>query len=698
MGAGGWPRRVVATAAVAGVIGAVALALDGAFPPPTIDKSKLSRVLLAEDGTILRVTTTRDGKIRLGADVQDVDPRFIRLLVTYEDRRFFSHAGIDPLALARALWQWVSTGKIVSGASTLTMQVARLLEPRPRTVWAKSLEMLRALQLESRLSKNEILGLYLTLAPYGGNLEGLRAAALAWLGKEPGRLTDSEAALLVVLPQAPSRLRPDRHPKRARFASTKVLSRVAAYGVMTRRDASLAMRDNIPDERRALPFHAPHLADRLFSRHADIILRTTLDVSLQVRTEALAATHAEAAGPRTGVAVLVADHRDGMAVRAWVGSPDYLSVPRLGAVDMVRAVRSPGSTLKPFIYGLAFDRALAHPNTRMNDAPRRFGDYAPGNFDDRHRGTVTLAEALRLSLNSTAVAVLDRLGPSRFARALEVASVPLSLPEDERPGLAVALGGAGLTLHQLVTLYGALGADGRVRPPVALRSAGGADSRPLLTSAAARTLTAILRDAPPPRGKSPVRLLGGASHVAAKTGTSFGFRDAWAIGVDGRYVVGVWVGRVDGTPRAGRTGRDDALPLLHAVLALLPRDPARKLPNFHTALAEPAPLAHRNFRDFGRYVPRAESNLTMDFPPDGVTIKLARHGAYRQIPLKASGGRGNVRWMVNGRLLARPGLATGRAGPGDDHRPRCPRAICAFRNLGGIEARPRSSALCGIQG
>ena len=312
MGAGRWPRRVVATAAAAGVIGAVALALDGAFPPPTIDKSKLSRVLLAEDGTILRVTTTRDGKIRLGADVQDVDPRFIRLLVTYEDRRFFSHAGIDPLALARALWQWVSTGKIVSGASTLTMQVARLLEPRPRTVWAKSLEMLRALQLEARLSKDEILGLYLTLAPYGGNLEGLRAASLAWLGKEPGRLTDSEAALLVVLPQAPSRLRPDRHPERARLARDKVLRRAATYGVMTQRDARQAMRDAIPRERRRFRFHAPHLADRLFARHSDTILRTSLDASLQIRTEALAEHPCgQAAGPRVGVSVLVAEHRDG---------------------------------------------------------------------------------------------------------------------------------------------------------------------------------------------------------------------------------------------------------------------------------------------------------------------------------------------------------------------------------------------------
>ena len=665
MGAPGWQRRIAGLAAALGVIGAAALALDTAFPPPTIGKSSLSRVLLADDGTILRVATTGDGKIRLVTDPSDVDPRFIRLLVAYEDRRFYSHAGIDPLALARALWQWASAGRIVSGASTLTMQVARLLEPRPRTVWAKSIEMLRALQLEARLSKNEILGLYLTLAPYGGNLEGLRAASLAWLGKEPGQLTDAEAALLVVLPQSPSRLRPDRHPDRARLARNKVLRRAAAYGAVTRPEADQAMGDGISGERRSLPFHAPHLAERLFARYSETILRTTLDASLQARAGALAAAHAEAAGPKVGVAVLVADYRHGMAIRAWVGGPEYLSVPRLGGVDMVRAVRSPGSTLKPFIYGLAFDRALAHPNTRMNDSRRRFGDYAPGNFDRRYRGTVTLADALRLSLNSTAVAVMNRLGPSRFARALEGVGIPLALPEGERPGLAVALGGGGLSLRQLVTLYGALGADGGVRRLRMLHSAEETRPRALLTAATARTVTAILRDTPPPRGKPPTGSMADAPYIAAKTGTSFGFRDAWAVGVDGRYAVGVWVGRVDGTPRPGQTGRGDALPLLHGVFELLPRDPASKLPNSDAALEQPAPLALREFDNFGRFVSRGGSRLELEFPPDGATIMLGRQGMYRKIPLRVSGSSSTIRWMVNGKLLARsvwqpdgPGQAT----------------------------------------
>lgn len=644
-------NALLGLAAVAATAAAASLALDTAFPLPTAKGRDLSRILLANDGTALRVAITGDDKFRLRSSLSDVDPRFVQLLIAYEDRRFAAHPGVDPLAVMRALKQWATSGRVVSGASTLTMQVARLLEPRPRTLWSKGLEMLRALQLEAHLSKQEILELYLTLAPYGGNLEGVRAASLAWLGKEPRQLTDAEAALLVVLPQAPSRLRPDRHPAFARAARDKVLRQGVKRGVLTEREGSLAMRDAVPDARRPFPFHAVHLADRLFAVRSETSVRTPLQASLQIRAEALAAAHAARAGPEAGAAVLVADHRDAMAVRVWVGSPDYLSSPRLGAVDMVRAMRSPGSTLKPFIYGLAFDRALAHPDTRVMDAPRRFGNYAPDNFDRRYRGLVTMAEAMRWSLNIPAVAVMDRLGPHRFIHALEVAGVPISLPPGERPGLAVALGGIGLTLETLVTLYGALGSDGRMWP---LRLAPDADSvrpRRLLDADTARLVAAILEDAPPPSGVAPARLLADPWRFAAKTGTSFGFRDAWAVGVDGRYVAGVWIGRVDGTPRPGRVGRDDALPLLRAVFGLLPRDPTRELSRPVRLLSEPAPRAlrrlERGFESVGPDVP----DLVLDFPPDDVALDLSRGGRFRPLPLRARGGVGPIRWLVNGRPL-----------------------------------------------
>ncbi len=630
---------------------AAAWALDRFLPLSVAKVGDVSRVLLAGDGAALRVTRTRDDKIRLPVRLADVDPRFLRMLLAYEDRRFAWHPGVDPLALVRALGQWVVSGQVVSGASTLTMQVVRLLEPRPRTLAAKLLEMLRALQLEAHLSKDEILEHYLTLAPYGANLEGIRAASLAWLGKEPANLTDAEAALLVVLPQAPGRLRPDRYPERARAARDKVLRRAAALGLLTRREVALGQRDDVPARRRPLPFHAVHLADRLLADPPGASVRTTLDASLQIRAEALAAAYAASAGPRTGAAVLVVEHRAAMAARAWVGGPDYLSRPRLGAVDMVRAIRSPGSALKPFVYGMAFDRAIAHPDTRILDAFRRFGNYAPNNFDGRYRGAVSAADALRLSLNVPAVAVMDRLGPRRFAHALAVAGIALTMPSGERPGLAVTLGGAGVTLEQLVTLYSALGSDGRVRPVRVRPEAVAPEAAAFLDAGTARTVAAILEDAPPPRGLAPAHVLAETSGFAAKTGTSFGFRDAWALGVDGRYAVGVWIGRVDGTPRPGRLGRDEALPLLHAVFGLLPPDPHRRLRKPLRPLSEPAPPALRYLDRAAGPAGRRVAKLALDFPPDGATLSLSRRGRFRPLPLKAKGGASPVRWLVNGRPL-----------------------------------------------
>ena len=625
--------------------------LDAAFPLPAGKAGDHSQELLARDGAGLRITLSSDQKIRLPALVSDVDPRFLRMLTVYEDRRFAWHPGVDPLALARAVKQWAASGVVVSGASTLTMQVARLLEPRPRTFRAKLLEMLRALQLEAHLSKEEILQLYLTLAPYGSNLEGIRAASLAWLGKEPAHLTDAEAALLVVLPQAPTRLQPNRYPERARTARDKVLQRAAARGVLTYRQARRAMFDDVPRWRRPLPFHAAHLADHLFATRPGPTVRTTVDKDLQIRAEALAAAHAARAGPRVGAAVLVVDHRDAMAVRAWVGSPDYHSQPRLGAVDMVRAIRLPGSTLKPFVYGLAFDRALAHPNTRVFDAFQRLGNHVPDDFDGGYRGAVTAADALRLSLDIPAAALMDRLGTDRFTQALAAAGVPLTLPPGERSGPAVVLGAAGLALEHLVALYGALGSDGRVRPLRLDPEGHNPEAAVLLKPDTARTVAVILKNVTLPGHLPPNHLLTDAPEFAAMTGTSFGFRDAWALGVDGRYAVGVWIGRVDGTPRPDRLGRDDALPLLHDVFKLLPPDLARRLPEPVRPLSEPAPPALQAFHNRAEPADPPVVKLAVHFPPDGVTLKLSRWGRFRPVRLKATGGAGPVRWLVNGRLL-----------------------------------------------
>ncbi|MCC7221510.1 MAG: transglycosylase domain-containing protein, partial [Candidatus Contendobacter sp.] len=355
------------------------LALDRQTPPVLDRARQTSALLLDSQDHILRGFTTSQGTWRLPAQTTEVDPIYLRMLLAYEDQRFPSHPGVDPLAVARAAGQWLTHGRIVSGASTLTMQTARLLEPHPRTLVGKFSEMRRALQLERRYRKEEILGFYLTLAPYGGNLEGVRMAALAWFGKEPIRLTAAEAALLVALPQSPSRLRPDRFPNRARAARDKVLQRMEQLGVLTEQQVKEARQEPLPRQRWRLPFIAPHLADRLRTAQPNLTLhRSFIDRNLQQNLETLARQRQSVLEPYRSMAILVVANHD-RRVLAYIGASDFFDTRRAGQVDMIRAIRSPGSTLKPLIYGLGFDDLLIHPETLIEDAPTRFGGYSPTN-------------------------------------------------------------------------------------------------------------------------------------------------------------------------------------------------------------------------------------------------------------------------------------------------------------------------------
>jgi penicillin-binding protein 1C len=356
---GSWRRLHLALAALGG---AVALAAVGCGswvyalgPVPLGDDLDYSHVVLDRHGHLLRAYATKEGRWRLPATPDDVDPLFLRMLFAYEDKRFHEHHGVDPLAMARAAFQLITEQHIVSGGSTLTMQVARLLEPRRRrSFYAKLRQVTRALQLEQKLSKNKILSLYLTLAPYGGNLEGIRAASLAYFGKEPKRLSVAEAALLVALPQAPEARRPDRYPDAALAARNRVLDRVAEDGVIPADEVAFAKHKPVPHARKELPMLAPHAADEVVSGEPDArIHRLTIDASLQKSLEELARERAPALGPQISVAIVAVDNATN-EVRARVASADYFDATRSGQVDMSRSLRSPGSTLKPFIYGLGF--------------------------------------------------------------------------------------------------------------------------------------------------------------------------------------------------------------------------------------------------------------------------------------------------------------------------------------------------------
>ena len=421
-------------------------------------RGEVSTTIVDRHGKLMRAYAMTDGRWRLPVNAtSDVDPSYLKLLFAYEDRRFNSHAGVDPLALGRAVFQLVTRGHVVSGGSTITMQLARLMEPRrQRSISAKLRQIVRAIEIERQMSKQQILDLYLAMAPFGGNLEGIRAASIAYFGKEPKRLSLSEAALLVALPQSPENRRLDRHPNAARAARDRVLDRMVEDGVVSDADAALAKAVPVPRLRKPMPILAPHSADNaMLSVKNKPVIALTLDAGLQQALEKLARDRAVALGPNISVAILAVDNASG-DVLARVGSPDYFDDRRAGQVDMTRAVRSPGSTLKPFIYGLAFEDGFVHPESLIDDRPIRFGSYAPENFDMTFQGTVPVRKALQMSLNVPAIALLDRVGASRLSSRLKQAGANLELPKDEAPGLAMGLGGVGITLQDLVQLYSGL--------------------------------------------------------------------------------------------------------------------------------------------------------------------------------------------------------------------------------------------------
>ncbi|MCC8987002.1 MAG: penicillin-binding protein 1C [Candidatus Contendobacter sp.] len=633
------------------------LALDRQTPPVLDRARQTSALVLDGQNRILRSFTTAQGTWRLPTQPDGVDPLYLRMLLAYEDRRFPSHPGVDPLAVVRATGQWLTHGRIVSGASTLTMQTARLLEPHPRTLTGKFGEMLRALQLEWRYGKEEILSFYLTLAPYGGNLEGVRAAALAWFGKEPVRLTAAEAALLVALPQSPSRWRPDRFPDRARAARDKVLQRMEQVGVLTRQQMEEARQEPLPSRRRSLPFIAPHLAGRLLSAQPDTMLhRTFIDRGLQQNLETLARQQQSALEPYRSMAVLVVANRD-RRVLAYVGASDFFDARRAGQVDMIRAIRSPGSTLKPLIYGFGFDDLLIHPETLIDDAPTRFGGYSPGNFHHTYAGQLTVREALQQSLNIPAVAVLEQVGPARVAARLREVGLPLYWnAAHPQPGLPLVLGGVGMSLEELVTLYVGLANGGEIAP---LRF-GPADpdepGRAVLTGAACWYLADILRSAPPPQNVLTPNSLAWPRAIAYKTGTSYGFRDAWALGFDPDYTVGVWVGRPDGSPSPGYYGRNTAAPLLFRIFDLLPAPatpPTAPPAGVWQVSRDQLPERLRYFHTHPALDITGAPPLSITFPMTGSMVELpSQNGGLAELPLTAKGGVKPLRWLVNGRPLA----------------------------------------------
>ncbi len=610
------------------------------LPPLTTPPST---EVLDRNGYLLRAYTVANGRWRLRTTLKSTDPDYIKMLIAYEDKRFYIHSGVDLRAMTRAMWQAATNGKVISGGSTLTMQVARLLEASGTGKWSGKLRQIRlALALERHLTKDEILTLYLNWAPFGGNLEGVRSATRAYFGKDPRRLTPAQAALLVALPQAPETRRPDRNLENAYTARDRVLARMVRDRIISNEAAEGAKSEPIPAKKQQFPLLAPHLADmaRMQELTQDIH-HLTIDAILQQQIEQLATTALTGKGERLSVAILVADHKTG-DILASAGSSNYRDDARLGYVDMTRALRSPGSTLKPLIYGMAFDQGLAHPETLIDDTPTMFGSYFPQNFDGKFRGPLRIRRALQLSLNIPAVKLTDALGPAKLMANLRRAGVKPVVPGG-KPGLAIALGGLGVTLKDLVQLYAGLAQQGKPRALVfRIGEDATLNTRPMMSPVAAWYVSDVLSGLTPPPNAP-------RNALAYKTGTSYGHRDAWAIGFDGQHVVGVWMGRADGTPAPGAFGGDLAAPVLFEAFSRIKPDytPLRPPPpSALTVTNAELPLPLQRFKSRTEIFEKPKGAPKVAFPPDGTEVD-----AEGFLMVKVRDGIAPFTWLANGKPM-----------------------------------------------
>ena len=577
----GEPRPGVAGGlAVAAAVATLAfLALFAAIPvPEPLAGEDFSRVVTDREGHLLRVTLDSREQVRLA--MEGPLPATLRAAVLrYEDRRFDRHAGVSVPAVARALAQNLRAGRRVSGASTVTMQLARLAGGRPRTLGAKIVETLQALKIEALHDKETILRAYLDRAPYGGNVVGVRAASLVYFAKRPTELSWAEAAVLAVLPNAPGLVSPTRSPQELLGRRDRLLRDLHRAGTMDADALAAALAEPGPAARHSLPFAAPHAAEALSSaaRRAGMPSRlpsvSTLDSGIQGRAEEIAGYHARSLASLgiLGAAVVIAETGSG-AVRAYLGSADYHG-PQ-GQVDLVRAPRSTGSLLKPFLYALAMDEGLLLPPTVLQDVPTQFGAFAPTNADHDYRGLVTAREALILSLNVTAAGLLQDYGVERFYGFLVRAGLRGLFRPPEDYGLPLVLGGAEASLMEMAGLYRGLARGGRFAPLNLTEDGPVPASTSLISSGAAHLTLEILREVRRPGADALWQHFADGRSVAWKTGTSYGHKDAWAIGVTPEWTVAVWVGNPSGEGNPLLSGTLSAGPLLFDLFRMLPGDGA----------------------------------------------------------------------------------------------------------------------------
>ncbi len=564
------------------------------FPLP---KEKLqlspSTVVLDRSGEWLRAFTSEDDMWRFPeTSLEEISPLFQTAMLTYEDKWFYHHWGINPVSLACAAIDNFKAGRIVRGGSTITMQLARLMEPKDRTLPNKMIEMFRAFQLELTYTKSEILTFYFNMLPYGGNIVGSGAAARLYFNKPQSALSLGEAALLAAIPNSPEYLRPDRFPESASNARKKVLYRMKDAGKISDQRLREALQEPIPSVRYQLPFKAPHLARFLANKNPlhssqnsrNNLIRTTIDfryqdVAEQILIERLRPLQAQ--GVSTG-AVVILDTKS-REVLALVGSHDFFDKESDGQVDGTIALRSPGSTLKPFIYALAIDKGLITPETLLYDVPVDYVGYTPENYDGKFTGYVTARDALARSLNVPAVNLYAKMAKNQLYEFLKYAGIS-TLNDSEEYGLSLVLGGCGINLLELTTLYAGLANMGEFAPYKFIidsekiktktkkslhNSSSDYSEQRLLRPETSWIVTDMLTTLKRPDFPQTFDLTGTLPKVAWKTGTSYGHRDAWSIGYSPELTIGVWLGNFNGTGAPILSGAEAAAPILFALFTAL---------------------------------------------------------------------------------------------------------------------------------
>ncbi len=563
-------------------------------PPPDPYRVRPAGVrVLDRQGKLLRGFLSPDQKRRWRLELAEISPALVGAVLSHEDRWFFKHAGVNPAAVVRAAWGNLRAGRVTSGASTITMQLARLTEPRPRNLSAKIHQVWRAFQYESLYSKTEILTMYLNLAPYGGNVEGVGAAAHIFFNKSAAELSWAEACQLAVLPQSPNRHDPVRQPLSAQKARNKLAHHLLDSGLIDPQIYQEILTSPMPTHRWPSPFLAPHFSRWSKKRHPGrSTLRTTLDADMQSQTASIVQGQVGQLRPLgiTQGAAVILDSRNGQIV-SMVGSAGFHEENYQGQVNGAVAPRSPGSTLKPLVYALAFDRGLATADALIEDVPRWFADYSPKNYDGMFRGVVKAGDALRSSLNVPAVALAAELehadGDGLYEFLKDAGVESLDQPSGHY-GLTLVLGGGEVTLLELASLYGVLARQGMWLPTRDLLPAAAAtDPGRRLLGAGATWMT--LQEMKGVARPDPELLWQGSSRrfeIPWKTGTSYGHRDAWSVGLAGPWVVAVWLGNFEGEGSPHLTGGEVAAPLLFSLIEGLSLDESGAWEKRPSAVAE----------------------------------------------------------------------------------------------------------------